>query len=317
MITHVDTSWKVNDVKLWILSKCNAWGTSNGPQPPRFRPASPVTFSTPSRRSSLDSTSWAGTEEGDDDDWENFASSSLDYARDSLGADASGKDSGTQTFYHTQRPAAAVAPEHAQASAKYTLFSFSSGYILEDEADLSWYRPRAFEMLELHRAGAIVPLPRASPAYLEPYFEAPVHVSDRPHGRRTRVRAVGINASMGGGDDVAQPAQGQTVEWKPRWAILRSGVLHLCKDSNAPPSHKFPVSSLLELSGPEKLGLVKSPSHIICAKFRRSPATSRLNPDDMQDRRRHKVSKTSSWVMLDLLNQSGAPIASHFFSARI
>ena len=68
LITHVDTSWKVKDIKHWILSKCNAWGSSNGPQPPRFRPASPVTFSTPSRRSSLDSVSWAGTEEGDDDD---------------------------------------------------------------------------------------------------------------------------------------------------------------------------------------------------------------------------------------------------------
>lgn len=207
----------------------------------------------------------------------------------------------TQTFYHNQRPTAVVAPEHAQTSARYTLFSFSSGYILEDEADLSWYRPRPFELLELHRAGAIVPLPRASPQYLDPYFESQVNVSERPHGRRARVRNVGSAATGGVGDNPSQPAQTQTIEWKSRWAILRNGVLHLCKDANAPPSHKFPLAALLELGGPEKLGLAsKASSRIICAKFKRTMAVSRMNPDDTQERRRHRVSKTTSWVVLDL-----------------
>ena len=50
------------------MSKCNAWGSTAAPQPPRFRPSSPVIFSGPSRRSSIDSSSFGGTEEGDGED---------------------------------------------------------------------------------------------------------------------------------------------------------------------------------------------------------------------------------------------------------
>ena len=63
------------------MSKCNAWGSTAAPQPARFRPSSPVIFSGPSRRSSIDSSSFGGTEEGDgEDEWDVFAA--LEYNPD-------------------------------------------------------------------------------------------------------------------------------------------------------------------------------------------------------------------------------------------
>ncbi|THH02550.1 hypothetical protein EW145_g6731, partial [Phellinidium pouzarii] len=309
LVTHVDTSWKVKDIKHWILSKCNAWGSSTAPQPPRFRPASPVTFSTPSRRSSLDSGSWEETEEGDDDDWDVFAA--LEYSKDlhtsdsGLASDNINNTTTSSRSFRQQRTS--VAPEHAATSARYTLFSFSSGYILEDEAYLAWYRPRPFELLELHRAGAIVPLPRSVySAYVEPYFESPVLVSERPHGRRPGPEYTQVQVQV----------QAHAAEWKQRWAIIRNGVLNLCKDASSAPSHKFPIAALCAIGGPEQLGLAsKGSSRIICSKFRRTvPAGRGADSDDAsssipqapwhpQDRRKRR-SKTSSWVVLDMPGRS-------------
>ena len=106
---------------------------------------------------------------------------------------------------------------------KYTLVSFSCGYILEDEGSLSWYNLRPFEILELHRVGGIVPLPRTGLSYVDPYFETPVQISERPYPRRPR-RPQKQTRSM--------EEQQHTVEWKARWAIIRDGVLNLCKDPN-------------------------------------------------------------------------------------
>ncbi|KAH8112933.1 hypothetical protein DFH11DRAFT_1604752 [Phellopilus nigrolimitatus] len=323
LVTHVDTSWKVKDIKHWILSKCNAWGSSVAPQPPRFRPASPVTFSAPSRRSSYDSASHGGTEEGDDDEWDLFAAidskkelhasdsglavegsksplgriTTQEYSTASVGASSS---SSTPSF-HPQRTSSGSDPV---TSTRFTLLSFASGFILEEDAELSWYKPRPFELFELHRAGAIVSLPRSGTAYVEPYFESPVQVSDRPHIKRSRARAA-RNA------DEQTPSQTHAVEWKPRWAIICNGMLNLCKEATSAPSHTFPIASLCVLGGPEQLGLVvKSSSRIICAKFRRATVPEGAESDEPQapwhpqDRRKPKPSKTSSWVVLDMPSRS-------------
>lgn len=227
-------SGQIKDIKHWILSKCNAWGTSGVPQPPRFRPASPVTFAVPSRRSSMDSGSFGGTDDGEDDDWDAFA---YDYNRDVRASDSGASASldrspitRTSTHDLPAMPASTsslnalsgTSLSEAALLSKYTLVSFSCGYILEDEGSLSWYNLRPFEMLELHRVCSIVPLPRGEISYIEPYFESPVQVSERPYPRRSR-RPQKQTRSM--------EEQQHTVEWKPRWAVIREGVLNLCKDS--------------------------------------------------------------------------------------
>ncbi|EJD01944.1 uncharacterized protein FOMMEDRAFT_134581 [Fomitiporia mediterranea MF3/22] len=316
LVTHVDTSWKIKDIKQWILSKCNLWeDTSGAPQPPRFRPASPVTFSAPSRRSSLDSGSWGGTEEGaEDDDWDAFAAVdynaelrasesglTFDTAKSSLANAASEHTVSTTSFYTPPPPTQRTSTERdfAAMSAQYTLVSFSNGFILEDDADLSWYRPRPFELIEVHRAGGIVSLPRVGIAYAEPYFESPVRVSERPHGKRpTRS---------------SEDQQAHSAEWKARWAIVRDGILHLCKEAHSPPTHRFPISALNTLSSPEHCGLVvgdkASMTRVICAKFNRvslsgSGVTGESDEMASPGTQRKRKPKTSSWVILDLQTRS-------------
>lgn len=331
LVTHVETTWKVKDIKHWIMSKCNAWGSTTAPQPPRFRAASPVIFSGPSRRSSIDSSSFAGTEEGDgEDEWDVFAA--LEYNPENLVSESGLEKIASTPSLHTNvytnlRSNAISAQGHEQAatSAKYTLVSFSGGYILEDDLDLAWYKPRPFELLEMHRAGAIVLLPRSGLAYVEPYFESPVQVSDRPHGPRRVSRTPGHKTHMSATSDeidfTQDKGQNSNVEWKSRWAIVRDGVLHLCKESHTAPTHRFPISALCALGGPEQFGLPsRSNLRVICAKFRHFSLNETMvtvgerdSDDDVvvttssksQPQRKQKQKlKSSSWVILEMPNRS-------------
>ncbi|KAL5520931.1 hypothetical protein ACEPAF_2934 [Sanghuangporus sanghuang] len=304
LVTHVDTSWKVKDIKQWILSKCNIWGSAGAPQPPRFRPPSPVTFSSFSRRSSLDSVSWAGTEEGAEDDWDAFAA--VDYNAELRASDAALASSSAKTPLESEAPDFYISPqpqprssterEFDATSAQFTLVSFSNGFILEDDAYLSWYKPRPFELFEVHRAGAIVSLPRSGISYAEPYFESAVRVSERPHNKRSA--------------RTSEDQQAHSIEWKPRWAIVRDGVLHLCKEAHLPPTHRFPLSALCALYGPEQFGLgMNASSQIICAKFDRMSMSGSIVSRELDDinsppSQGRKNLKTTSWVLLDMPSRS-------------
>ena len=57
----------------------------------------------------------------------------------------------------------------------YVLISFSTGTILEDIYSLSRYKLRPYELLEIHRSGTVVLLPReVAVEYVQPYFHARV-----------------------------------------------------------------------------------------------------------------------------------------------
>ncbi|KAI0342339.1 hypothetical protein BDW22DRAFT_186479 [Trametopsis cervina] len=58
---------------------------------------------------------------------------------------------------------------------QYTLLAFSTGQILEDHYQLSWYSVYPHELLELHPHACLVRLPRDNiEDYAKPYFEARV-----------------------------------------------------------------------------------------------------------------------------------------------
>lgn len=283
-------------MKQWILSKCNAWGSTTAPQVPRFRPASPVTFSAPSRRSSLDSTSWAGTDE--DDDLEEHAEPEGERRLGSDSGNTSGRTipsaSSSTLFYPAFRHSQVNDHDAEQAAtiARYVVVSFSNGFMLDDEAILSWYKFRPLELLEVHRSGSIVSLPRKSNNYAEPYFESLVRVPEKP-SRRLR-----------GGED---QTQARSSEWKQRWAIISDGFLNLCKDSQLVPTQQFPISSITKLCGPDTLGIKPSSnSHVICAKFDRSAKPLRTNgdADGVPMLQRKQKLKSGSWVILEMPDRS-------------
>lgn len=192
--------------------------------------------------------------------------------------------------------------------------------------DLAWYKPNPFELLEMHRAGAIVSLPRNGIAYIEPYFESAVQVSDRPHGNRRVSRTPGHKTHMSTPSEDFDYSQdrGQSstvIEWKSRWAIVREGFLHLCKECHTAPTHRFPIAALCALGGPEHFGLpAKSTSRIICAKFRHVSSKDNMSTVGEQDtdeeatpsvsskiqppRRQKQKPKSSSWVILEMPNRS-------------
>ena len=98
---------------------------------------------------------------------------------------------------------------HNAAPDGYTLLSFSTGQLLEDNAPLAWYRLRAHELLELHPRGALAPLPRAAApeAYAEPFFEA-------------RATAVPLVPATPDGP----------MRWPERWLTIRRGTLILAPE---------------------------------------------------------------------------------------
>lgn len=149
---------------------------------------------------------------------------------------------------------------------QYTIIRFATGQILEDDFPLSWYAIRSYELLEVHRAGVVLRLPRELPSeYIQPYFEARVRVLravssngyihiysgegdeekkgtriqadeekkgwEKDKGKKSKVRE-----KDGHGDTLVVVERGrskkQKIEWKERWAVIRSGVLNLCKDEN-------------------------------------------------------------------------------------
>ena len=251
----------------------------------------------------MDSGSWGGTTEDDDDDWDTFSEGEKKLPNDGLGsesgfsADTSRNTSGrtlpssssNHSFYHSSHRSQANDYDDAQAAtiARYVVVSFSNGFMLDDEAILSWYKLRPMELLEVHNAGSIVSLPRKTNSYAEPYFESLVRYPERPTKR------------LRGTDD---QSQGHASEWKSRWAIIRDGILHLCKDAHSVPTQSFPISSLSKLCGPDQLGITSSSPHIVCAKFDRSSESFGTNGDvdGAAIIQRRQKSKTGSWVVLEL-----------------
>lgn len=242
-ITHLDDKQKVKQVKHWILSKCNIIQT---PHLPTQRPVSPITFASSIRtRSSVDSMEDGYNEDDeydeDSDDLDDFSYRHPELRRQTIYARRPGNSSSSSTVPASSSQTAQ--PGSSPVTDQYTLISFSTGTILEDDYALSWYNLRPYELLEMHRAGKVVQLPReVLSEYVQPYFEAKVRalraIWSPKSGRFESPAHHKANYSPRGKDKMPIPPlqpdkkrKKAKVEWKDRWVFINQGTLTLCKDS--------------------------------------------------------------------------------------
>ena len=130
---------------------------------------------------------------------------------------------------------------------RYTLVSFSTGCMLEDEFTLSWYNLRPYELLEMHPVGTVVPLQRDVLAeYIQPYFQSKVKFLRVIWNHRSgRFEAPGVdlqfehNGYMAKDKHSLSPKSSSTqpekrhrakINWKTRWVVINQGTLSLCKE---------------------------------------------------------------------------------------
>lgn len=234
-LTHIDDDSKIRQVKLWILSKCNL---VQSPGPQTQRPASPITFaSSIHSRSSLDSL-----DDGYNEDDE-YSDQDLPPRHPRLHPALDPKPGPSSQ---------SVQPGSSPLVDQYTLISFSTGSMLEDEFTLSWYNFRPYELLEMHSLGIVAPLQRdVLVEYIQPYFLAKVRVLRAVWNHRSgRFEAPGIDpqrehGGYKGKDKLAHrldtispkssPLQSEKrrktkLDWKTRWVVINHGVLSLCKE---------------------------------------------------------------------------------------
>lgn len=241
-VTHLDSSWRIHQVKLWLLSKANSLHAPA--DPPRYRPVSPIVFAN-------DSESALGLYDEDGDE-------SVDAAdeHDRLIQGQSARSRRSKELSHetsrTSFDRAAAAPDAStfdlvpnpkdenDAAARYMLVTFSTGQILEDDFTLSWYKLRPYELLELHRAGELVPLPRHElHSYVSPYLEVPV-LALRVVWREGKEKNREGDGQTGSGSS-GRTKRRSKLEWSQRWVIIHQGILRLCRDRSV--SFHFPLSA--------------------------------------------------------------------------
>lgn len=276
-ITHLEDNQKIKQVKHWILSKCNIIQT---PYLPAQRPVSPITFASSIRtRTSVDSMDDGYNEddeyEEDSDDFDDLSYRHPELRRQTIYSRRPGKIATSHT----------IQPGSSPVTDQYTLISFSTGTILEDDYTLSWYNLRPYELLEMHRSGKVVQLPREIMSeYVQPYFESKARalraVWSVKSGRFESPSATGNRLHARGRDKTTAiqiPLQPEKktkkakVEWKDRWIVINHGILSLYKDSSGgTPLHHFPLTSLRALRGAESLARACSiiaEQRVVCLKF--------------------------------------------------
>lgn len=318
LVTHFDPTWKITQVKLWILSKCFP-ARAHDIGTPRYRPASfaqrrpisPITFAPASKPGSLDGTADSRLDyEGDDDlDGPEYSSSAFDYSRANTAKRHRHQKRGLSLSISSDSPpplSLEYSPLRSnvdtQLSSKYTLIRFSTGQILEDEFPLSWYELRPHELLELHRSGVILQLPRVSALeYATPYFEAKV-LGLRVSGPEHRVEDIECRDLSLDGHSRKRKVQ---LQWTERWLVIREGVFKLCKACSDNSSRKaYPLSTLLTLKGFEHIANIAAftpRQRIVCSKFKlkhkSTPSSDKLttsvNTDPQRSNLRRPISSNN------------------------
>ena len=239
MVTHLDTSWTIKQAKRWILSKCSL---PSPPDAPRYRPVSPITFAAIDTRSSFDLDDQSSGQSASDGSGETneIDSGFRKYRNRSLG----------ERVLKSERPSVPSIDGPSIDTQSYTLVTFSTCQILDDNCILSWFGLHPYELLEMHPAGVVISLPREIVAeYVRPYFEAKVQAlrlikkrvgegSPRRNGRS----ADGTQSAPHAADPVAEEVLGNerrdkrrkesrtTVEWGDRWLVIHRGILSIGND---------------------------------------------------------------------------------------
>ena len=88
-----------------------------------------------------------------------------------------------------------------------TIIRFSTGQTLEDDFTVGMYDFAPYELLEVHRAGSIIPLRRhALEDYCQPFWEG--HVK------------------------VLKSTRESDHEWRDKFIVARDGILSICRNQN-------------------------------------------------------------------------------------
>ncbi|TFK47030.1 hypothetical protein OE88DRAFT_1739060 [Heliocybe sulcata] len=336
LVTHISASWKTKQVKQYILSKClpfSSYVRAQAPEPPQPRSLSPITFASVSAsrsRRSLDQRSvTSASAKGDDEGEDEFDEEDEDDADDVFPMDQNKYVRPTRDHYHNTafanaRPSAPDKPPPPTKSTRqsradsrgvyhhshFSLLTFSTSHLLEDDYTISWYRLRPYELLEMHLAGAIIRLHRDTLfKYIEPYFECKVKTlrvvhketrpdvdkekereRDRGKGKEKESNQISSQTSSSSSTRIRStqsdpshplPLRKSKIEWREKWIIIRHGILRLCKDrGDSSSSQAFPLTALRSLRGSEHLQNASNgvPSRgkgetIVCAKFKQASST--------------------------------------------
>ncbi|KAJ7250510.1 hypothetical protein B0H12DRAFT_1234388 [Mycena haematopus] len=272
--THVDPDWKVKQVKSWLLAKClpyaappspplrqSARKPQRPPSPitfapdPRHRPISPITFAMPKAKATPDDASEFEEPPADDDL-----------------SEPEPPEPPEEILPPIPPKKRAILPT-ASTSAKgdlysqFTLLRFSTGQLLEDDLPLSFYDMQADELLELHRIGVVVTLPRAHPTrYLDAYWEG--------HVRVLRMKPLDDEEDSYSLYKVRQ-LETRALEWRDRWLVVREGCLYLCRDETRL-IHTLLLADLVQLTNTGLPPSVdpSSKTRVLLARF--APASSSL-----------------------------------------
>ncbi|KAK7024990.1 hypothetical protein R3P38DRAFT_2530591 [Favolaschia claudopus] len=278
--THVDPDWKIRQVKSWLLSKCLPYAAPPSPPlrqsarkyqrppspitfapDPRHRPISPITFAMPKPKVNPDDAS-----EFEERDEVSELELKLEPEESPLAP---------QPKKRTVLPTASTSAK-GDIYSQFTLIRFSTGQLLEDDLPLSFYDMRADELLELHRAGVVVTLPRANPKrYLEAYWEGAIRI--------LRMRPIEDEEDSYHLYKI-RPLETRALDWRDRWLVVREGNIYLCKDETIL-IHTLALADLIQLTNSGLPATAHSPSksRIILARFSSvasTRASSPINPFD-------------------------------------
>ncbi|PCH36942.1 hypothetical protein WOLCODRAFT_146478 [Wolfiporia cocos MD-104 SS10] len=295
LVTHLDNSWTIAQVKQCLLGKFmpqETGSTSRWRRARRDRPLSPITFSAHGHSDDEGNSTNSGKES--DVDTLNDVSENFDYLKYKYApAPRQTGSSGTAQVGRSENAnPSGHSTQRTSEPAKYTLLAFSTGQLLEDHFTLKWYALQPNELLELYpRADAVVALPRGVPeAYVRPYFEARVLAlrlvnrdlaaedvvpyepskSSKARGKE-RERRTGSGSGQMNEDiqdfseskrrDRADKKRRKRMEWRERWVVINQGMFKLCEDRYDPnPMHAAPLSALLSLRRGDEFPLYL-PSH--------------------------------------------------------
>ncbi|KAF7310002.1 hypothetical protein MIND_00373000 [Mycena indigotica] len=273
--THVDPEWKVRQAKSWMLAKCLPYAAP--PSPPLRqtnrkpqRPPSPITFAPDPRHRPISPITFAQPKQQlTEDDVSEFEEPPP------AESPVSEKEEEDLILPPVQPKKRAIMPNASTSSkgdlyAQYTLIRFSTGQILEDDLPLSFYDLQPDELLELHRLGVVIPLPRSDlKRYLDAYWEGWVRLlrvrpveEDEEHYNLYRVRYL----------------ESRPLEWKDRWVVVREGHLHIYRDQNHHSIHKLALNDLHALYNSRHLppSAPKSSNNdrVLLARFSTQPTSN-------------------------------------------
>ncbi|KAH9919546.1 uncharacterized protein B0H18DRAFT_633261 [Fomitopsis serialis] len=263
LLTHLDASWTISQVKQHLLTKFLPTSAPSLRKPARARrdrPLSPITFSSHGHSDNEGDSDYQSAEENGSvlDAQDGFVDDGEFYRYKYAPAS---RPIGTSSITLVVPPEASL-----PSPANFTAIAFSTGQLLEDPFQLSWYALQPYELLEFYPRGeAFITLPRHNlEAYVRPYFEARVwalrfvgdnlsaehHAElERPKSKgkgkgKERDRRTGSGSGPTAGDGGEETWGGDAdetkrrlerkhrkkMEWRERWVVMHQGMFKLCRN---------------------------------------------------------------------------------------